>query len=90
MENKKIVVFGSYVTDLTGRTPKFPTEGETVMGCLLYTSEILGIGGLNECGMHELGKLIFGLEPRTIGDVYKRQLVHTARHTTRVGNTRSP
>ena len=32
MENKKIVVFGSYVTDLTGRTPKFPTEGETVMG----------------------------------------------------------
>lgn len=32
MENKKIVVFGSYVTDLTGRTPKFPAEGETVMG----------------------------------------------------------
>lgn len=32
-----------------------------------YKGEILGIGGLNECGMHELGKLIFGLEPRTIG-----------------------
>lgn len=32
MESNKIVVFGSYVTDLTGRTPKFPAEGETVMG----------------------------------------------------------
>lgn len=32
-----------------------------------YKGEILGIGGLNECGMHELGKLIFGLEPRTTG-----------------------
>ena len=32
-----------------------------------YKGEILGIGGLNECGMHELGKLIFGLEPRTMG-----------------------
>ncbi len=32
-----------------------------------YKGEILGIGGLNECGMHELGKLIFGLEPRTSG-----------------------
>lgn len=32
-----------------------------------YKGEILGIGGLNECGMHELGKLIFGLEPRERG-----------------------
>ena len=32
MENGKIIVFGSYVTDLTGRTAKFPAEGETVIG----------------------------------------------------------
>lgn len=32
MENKRIVVFGSYVTDLTGHAPKFPAEGETVIG----------------------------------------------------------
>ncbi len=28
----KIVVFGSYVTDLTGRCERFPTAGETVLG----------------------------------------------------------
>lgn len=26
----------------------------------LYEGEILGVGGLSECGMHDLGKLVFG------------------------------
>ena len=38
---KKIVVFGSYVVDLTGRTPRLPVAGETVKG----TSFKLGPGG---------------------------------------------
>ena len=29
---KKVVVFGSFVVDLTGRTPALPVPGETVMG----------------------------------------------------------
>ena len=29
---KRIVVFGSYVTDLTGRATRFPVPGETVLG----------------------------------------------------------
>ena len=28
----------------------------------LHQGEILGIGGLSECGMHELGKALYGLE----------------------------
>ena len=30
--SKRIVVFGSYVTDLTGRASRFPVPGETVLG----------------------------------------------------------
>ena len=37
----------------------------------LHKGEILGIGGLSACGMHELGKLLFGaLKPLT-GKVFK-------------------
>lgn len=28
----------------------------------LHAGEILGLGGLSDCGMHELGRLLFGLE----------------------------
>ncbi|MCI8597477.1 MAG: ribokinase [Lachnospiraceae bacterium] len=39
--NKKVVVFGSFVVDLTGRTPRLPVPGETVMG----SSFVMGPGG---------------------------------------------
>ena len=35
----------------------------------LHKGEILGIGGLAECGMHELGKLLFGLMKADSGKV---------------------
>lgn len=35
----------------------------------LHKSEILGIGGLSHCGMHELGRAIFGDEPIVTGSV---------------------
>lgn len=35
----------------------------------LYKGEILGIGGLADCGMHELGKVIFGLTKAASGSV---------------------
>lgn len=38
---KKVVVFGSFVVDLTGRTPHMPVPGETVLG----SSFKMGAGG---------------------------------------------
>jgi len=35
----------------------------------LHKGEILGIGGLSHCGMHELGRAIFGEEPIVTGSV---------------------
>ena len=34
MNSNKILVFGSYVTDLNARTPRFPAEGETIIGSM--------------------------------------------------------
>ena len=36
----------------------------------LHKGEILGIGGLSECGMHRLGKALFGAEEVVDGKVY--------------------
>lgn len=36
----------------------------------LHKGEILGIGGLTDCGMHEIGKLIFGLLKPDCGGAY--------------------
>ena len=39
--------------------------------CLdLRKGEILGIGGLTDCGMHELGRMIFGIDRPDSGKVY--------------------
>lgn len=35
----------------------------------LHKGEILGIGGLSHCGMHELGRAIFGEEPLVTGTI---------------------
>ena len=35
----------------------------------LHKGEILGIGGLSHCGMHELGRAMFGLETTLTGKV---------------------
>ncbi len=35
----------------------------------VYKGEILGIGGLSHCGMHELGKVLFGEERLLTGEV---------------------
>ena len=36
----------------------------------LYKGEILGIAGLSGCGMHDLGKTLFGLVPEFTGQIY--------------------
>ena len=35
----------------------------------VHKGEILGIGGLTDCGMHELGRLIFGIERPITGEI---------------------
>lgn len=35
----------------------------------LHRGEILGFGGLSECGMHELGRAIFGADPILTGKI---------------------
>ncbi len=35
----------------------------------VHKGEILGVGGLSHCGMHELGKVIYGEEPVLMGQV---------------------
>ncbi len=35
----------------------------------LHRGEILGFGGLSECGMHEVGRMIFGLDKTITGEV---------------------
>lgn len=37
----------------------------------LHKGEILGVGGLSDCGMHTLGKVLFGLIPVKHGQVLK-------------------
>ena len=35
----------------------------------LHQGEILGIGGLSDCGMHELGRVLFGIDKPITGEV---------------------
>ncbi len=80
-----------------------PPEGETVLDVDTVTSgsgllmnfsmqvrrgEILGIGGLSHCGMHELGKVLFGEEKLLTGRVTHLptgQHVTSARQALRLG-----
>ncbi len=45
----------------------------------LHKGEILGLGGLTECGMHDLGKLMFGvMKPEKGKIIYKgKELIHS-------------
>ena len=46
----------------------------TNLNLQLHESEILGICGLSDCGMHELGKVLFGIEKPITGKVSLPQL----------------
>lgn len=41
----------------------------------LHKGEILGIGGLTDCGMHDLGKVLFGIEKQLLGTVTLKQSI---------------
>ena len=82
-KGKKIVVFGSYVTDLTSVSPKIPVPGQTVIGSSFMT----GPGGkgsnqavaANRCGadvtmVTKVGKDAFG---KLMTDFYKKENMDT-------------
>ena len=48
---------------------KIHTELLKDISLQVHYGEILGIGGLTDCGMHELGKVLFGLEKPVSGSV---------------------
>ena len=53
----------------------------------LHRGEVLGVGGLSDCGMHELGKVLYGLIPPRQGRVLKdgREIVKNASWAVRNG-----
>jgi ribose transport system ATP-binding protein len=59
--NEEVVVDVEDVTSGSGLLMNFSMQ--------VHRGEILGIGGLSHCGMHELGKVLFGEEPALMGKV---------------------
>lgn len=95
---KKIVVLGSFVTDLVARMPRFPSAGESVIGTSFST--FLGGKGANQCVaikrlkgevtmIGEVGKDLFGdnflklFEEEGIDTSY---ILRTDKASTGVGN----
>ena len=66
--------YPDYAREQPGETA-VSVRGVTVPGMIddisfdLHRGEILGIGGLSECGMHEVGKAIFGASYDRTGEV---------------------
>ena len=57
----EIVLEAKTITTATGLLENFSVE--------LHKGEVLGIGGLSHCGMHELGRALFGEEKILTGSV---------------------
>ena len=62
---ERLTVSGLTVLDKEG-VKKLDNVSFTAMG-----GEILGIGGLSDCGIHTLGKVLYGLIPPSRGEVRK-------------------
>lgn len=58
---EEIVLSAKTITTATGLLENFSVE--------VHRGEILGIGGLSHCGMHELGRALFGEEKILTGSV---------------------
>ena len=59
----------SYSEEVVLEATDLVSETISHVSLQLHKGEILGIGGLAECGMHELGKLLFGLSKIDSGRV---------------------
>lgn len=79
----KTLMVGREIADNYYRSDQIPTRQEEVLltvedastdvldhvSLTLHAGEILGVGGLADCGMHELGRALFALEPILDGGV---------------------
>ncbi len=62
--------YGTPMSDEVVLEAKGITVGElTDLSVQLHRGEILGVGGLSQCGMHTLGKALFGAERLEAGEV---------------------
>lgn len=68
---------GFYRTDMDGYSEEVVLKADNIttlreimnFSLELHKGEILGIGGLSDCGMHTLGKALYGEEPILLGSV---------------------
>lgn len=68
---------GFYRTDMDGYSEEIVLKADNIttlreimnFSLELHKGEILGIGGLSDCGMHTLGKALYGEEPILLGSV---------------------
>lgn len=70
--------YGELVSDevvLSVKNVTVPKQLENI-SFNLHKGEILGIGGLSECGMHEVGKAVFGASYNRTGDVTLEDRTH--------------
>ena len=59
--SSEVILEAKIITTATGPLQNFSVE--------LHRGEILGVGGLSHCGMHELGRALFGEEKILTGSV---------------------
>lgn len=62
---------GSFGSEVVLEAKNITSENGYVMNfsLQLHKGEILGLGGLADCGMHEVGRMLFGLDPVVTGEV---------------------
>lgn len=68
---------GFYRTDMDGYSDEVVLKADNIttlqeimnLSLELHAGEILGIGGLSDCGMHTLGRALYGEEPVLLGSV---------------------
>ena len=59
--SEEVLLDVKHITSVDGRIKNFSIQ--------LHRGEILGFGGLADCGMHEIGRMLFGLDEHITGEV---------------------
>lgn len=63
--SKEVALDIQHITSENGYIKNFSVQ--------LHKGEILGFGGLADCGMHEVGRMAFGLQPSVTGKVVHKE-----------------
>jgi ribose transport system ATP-binding protein len=76
----------SYSSEVVLEAKNLTTDALKNVSVQLHRGEILGIGGLGDSGMHDLGRVMFGLSSRKSGTVIKDSKHHVKNATWSVRN----